>query len=90
MAISQRFSLAASSRLEGIGNSLALKTLVALRGPELEFHGAPCIFEQRRKERKEASPTTFRSAPSSLQCCLTLFGSRSSAGEAEGYYETHN
>jgi hypothetical protein len=89
MAISQRFLLAASSRLEGIGNSLALKTLVSLRGPELEFHGAPCIFE-RRKERKEASPTTFRSAPSCLQCCLTLFGSRSSAGEAEGYYETHN
>ena len=37
-AISHWSSLAASSRLEGIGNSLApLKTLVSSRGPELEF-----------------------------------------------------
>lgn len=95
MAISQRSSMAASSKSMGIGNSLASPCLpVALKLASCEARIrshpkgqlAPCA---RRKEARKRPPTIFRSAPSSITVLPNTFGSRSSAGEPEGYYETN-
>ena len=58
-----------------------------MRGPELEFPRAPCTFA-RRKERKEASPTTLSLGTVFITVLPNTFGLRSSARESKGYYET--
>lgn len=61
--------------------------LASLRGPKLEVPRAPCIFA-RRKERKEAPPTTLSLGTVFITVLPNTFGLRSSAREFKGYYET--
>ena len=61
--------------------------LVARPQIRISWSTRRAYFECAGRKAWKRSPTTFRSAKSTLQCCLTLFGSRSSAREAKGYYE---